>query len=82
MMGITAITIICTLVYLGVSLLCPTSTATQPRPREAHTPRPKQVPTLEEEFTEYFMELWLVREERWLRYALLRESPQTVSWNL
>lgn len=80
MMGTIAITIICVLAYLGVSLLCPTGTASKPRSREAHTPRHAPDQTLEQAWTEYFMEAWMKNQERWIRYAWVETWPETVSW--
>jgi len=74
------ITVVFTMVYLAVSLLLPTSRRSVKPSRKAHTPRHRVPPTVEEQFTQLFIEEWLKGQEEWIKYAWIVPDFPTVSW--
>lgn len=79
-MGIALITIVSTLVYVGVAMLCPLGRIPAVWKKTSYIPRHRVVMTLEYEWYEGLVEAWLKGEERWWREAMVETWPMTQSW--
>jgi hypothetical protein len=80
MLGTAMLTIFFTAVYLGVSLLFPAGKPMTKPVRKEPAPRHKAPASLEQQYTDLFIEAWMKGEEHWIRYAWIEPTEMTWNW--